>query len=98
MMKGSSFKPKLEYKLDRNEKGLKLVPSNIRSDHDYYDLYFYEKFITKIKISRGSKEWGVPLLGLVAKNLGISKTQLEGIVSCSFGTDDFLESSKILKR
>lgn len=36
-------------------------------------------------------------MALVAKNLGISITQLQGIESCSFSTANFLEKSRILR-
>ncbi len=95
-MKASTFTPKLKQKLDMPDRQLRLDPVVGKRDHDYYKLYYKGKFVVLVKVSRGSKEWGNGLLKLVAHNLGISISQLDGIVSCSFGTEDFISKSRLL--
>lgn len=93
-MKGKVIKRKVENKLNSRENHLKLVP--IGGDHYEYDLIYNGEQIGFFQISRGSKEFGKKLVGIMARQIGISSAQLQGIEKRTFWASDFIKHSKLI--
>lgn len=93
-MKGKIIKRKAENKLNSDENHLKLVPKG--GDHYEYDLFYKGVQVGFFQISRGSKEFGKKLVGRMARQIGVSSIQLQGIEKCTFWASDFIKHSKLI--
>ncbi len=94
-MKSDSIKTKAERKLNSPEDNLCLQPLKKR-DHYMYNLFFKGMKIGIFQISYTSKEFGKGLIGVMARQLGISSQQLIGIEKCTFWGKDFVENSRLI--
>lgn len=98
-MRRRSIKRASESKLNSEEFGLELRLASGRSDdHTEYDLLHNGVLLTQYKISHTSHEFGTRLMGNMAKQLGISISQLRGINACPFGPKDFVEKSRLINQ
>ena len=88
---------KIELKLNSPKDSLELLSKSSRRDHFMYQVLFKKKVVGIFQVSMGSKEPGKRLTGLMARQLGISSQDLQGIESCSFWGTDFVRSSRLLK-
>ncbi|MFH1610559.1 MAG: hypothetical protein ABIA91_01590 [Patescibacteria group bacterium] len=93
-MKTRTIKPKIEKKLNSSKDGLSLKLSN--RDHFMYDVFYNKQKICVFKISHTSKEYGKRLIGMMARGLGITSSQLKGIEKCIFWGKDFVKKSRLL--
>lgn len=96
-MKTSSFKPKVEKKLNSTEYSLCLESAKTKRDHFTYNLYHKNVYLGIFQISFGSKEFGKKLIGLMSRQLGISSQDLRGIEDCTFWAKDFIQRSRKIK-
>lgn len=95
-MKIKKLKKKIEEKLDSPENFLRLILT--KSHHFLYELYYKSKKIAVFRISHGSREPGKRLIGMMAGELGLSSTQLEGIANCTFWARDFVLNSRYIEQ
>lgn len=94
-MKTKTIKKKIEKKLNSPKDNLVLEKTVGHRDHFTYNIYYKEKIVVApFQISRTSKEYGKRLMGLMARQLGISSGQLKGIEKCTFWAKDFIENSR----
>lgn len=64
----------------------------VNTDHKM--LIFHhrgKKTAVHTKVSHGIKEIGDPLIGLMAKQIRLSKSQFKGVVECTVKEDDLIE-------
>lgn len=91
-MKNKSFIKKFKKKFNSN--GLELKVEEVKKrDHFIFNIYHKNKYIVYLQVSRGSREFGKTLIGLMSNQLGISNSDLKGIDSCTFWGKDFLKKS-----
>lgn len=95
-MKGKKIKKAIEKKFNSPVEKLELKEVSGTRDHFMYELYYNKEYMTLFQISRGSREFGQTLEGLMSRQLGISISQLKGIVSCTFWGKDWIAKSKLL--
>lgn len=57
-------------------------------DHRYYELYVDDQFVLQTKISTGTgyRNLGTPLVSKIAKQLKVSNTQFQDLVTCASST------------
>lgn len=96
-MKTSSFKPKVEQKLNSPEYSLRLESAKTKRDHFTYNLYYKNVYLGILQISFGSREFGKKLIGLMSRQLGISSQDLRGIEDCTFWAKDFIRKSRKIR-
>ena len=93
-MKSKSIKTKVEKKLNSQENKLSLQP--LKRNHYMYNLFFNNIKIGIFQISYTSKEFGKRLIGIMARQLGISSKHLIGIEKCTFWSKDFVKNSRLI--
>ena len=65
------------------------------TDHRYYILYINEKREAATFLSHGkNQDIGAPLLGAMAKELGITAGEFIDLVKCPLSTEDYLAKKK----
>ncbi len=92
-MNSKKLKQKIEEKFNSPSDNLILEPL-VKRDHLMYKIYYKKTFITILQISMGSHEFGPKLIGLMSRQLGITSSDLKGVVSCTFWGKDFVEKSR----
>jgi hypothetical protein len=58
--------------------------------HKFYLLEIAGNLVRKTMISHGERQIGDKLLSTMARELGITRRQLEDIVACTLSRDDYL--------
>ena len=91
-----TIRPAAEQKLNDPKQNLKLTAAVGHRDHYMYDLFYNGKKITVFQISRSPQEFGKPLIGKMARQLGISSHQLQEIEKCTFFAQDFIRESRLI--
>ena len=97
-MKTRTLQPKVEQKLNCLEYELVLSPTKSPRDHFMYDLFYKKQKIGIFQISYTSNDFGKPLIGKMARQLGISSQELIGLEKCTFWGIDFVKVSRIIPR
>ena len=65
------------------------------TDHRYYILYINEKREAATFLSHGNnQDIGAPLLGAMAKELGITTNEFIDLVKCPLSTEDYISGKK----
>jgi hypothetical protein len=65
------------------------------TDHRYYILYINEKREAATFLSHGkNQDIPAPLLGAMAKELGITTSEFINLVKCPLSTEDYLAKKK----
>ena len=65
--------------------------------HDIYSFRIGGEVCAQTAVSRGRKDLGAPMVSEIAKQVGLTSTQLVALVACTFGTANF-EASLVALR
>lgn len=96
-MKNKDLKKSFEKKM--NCPSLGIIFKFKEGDHHRYKVYHKGKFSLSFKISHGnSKEIGKNLQSLMAKQLGLSKSDFLELISCPLTTEKFIEKSDYIDK
>ena len=96
-MKLKSLKKKFEKKLKSPNDSLDIISKSSARDHFMYSILFKKKIIGIFQISMGTREPGKTLIGLMARQLGISSEEVKGIENCTFWGADFVKKSSLIE-
>ena len=84
------MKPRKTRELCNNLQKKGFIPTE--KDHIFYTLYIDGKR-TSIRtiVSHGCKEYSIPLLNQMAKQLSLTNSQFDSLIECPLTYDDFIE-------
>jgi predicted RNA binding protein YcfA (HicA-like mRNA interferase family) len=70
-----------------------------QGDHTFYHLYVNgKKTIISTKISHGEREIGDKLLGMMARQVGLSKRDFIDLVDCPLASEEYLKLLRVAKK
>lgn len=87
----ASVKNQNEVEAGLERKGFK----RSNTDHRYYILYINEKREAATFLSHGkNQDIRAPLLGAMAKELGITKSEFVDLIECPLSTEEYLDKKR----
>jgi len=79
---------------DTNKNLLKKGFVKYEGDHNYFEFYHNDIFITKTKTSHNNQEIGDPLISAMSKQCKVSKDFFKQFARCEKSQEDYVKESK----